>query len=322
MIWKYFFSEKSASEHGTLYQLRNLLSQSNVTKHPKKNFDACDDFFIQVCNSLLLVASMDFLQMESLNDTPSASVLPNAEGMWAESKERRTDILEKLCGNIIDRVVSFNLHEEEAKEQDKIYDYITKLVSLGLFYMEFCDSIREGDGERVLRCWKFLLPIFKNSGRKNYSLEALYFLYQYEFLLPPQQAERLLWSRFVNTHGIIGHNIPGDLCLEHLNRLCKGAVNDKGSNKGEKAFTFVGKILGVLQPVLDQYDTQNHVNSSSGHHKRPNADKNRDILINHLRTLSVFSQQGQRKYPSFPKPKSLLCIKKAELLDWMEQHIK
>ena len=93
----------------------------------------------------------------------------------------------------------------------------------------------------------------------------------------------------MNTHGIIGHNIPGDLYLEHLNRLCKGAVNDKGSNKGEKAFIFVGKILGVLEPVLDQYDAQNHVNSSSGHHKRPNADKNRDILINHLRTLGVFS---------------------------------
>ena len=95
---------------------------------------------------------MDFLQMESLNDTPSASILPNAERLWAESKEKRTEILEELCGNIIDRVVSFNLHEEEAKEQDKIYDYSTKLVSLGLFYMEFCDAIKEGDGERVLRC--------------------------------------------------------------------------------------------------------------------------------------------------------------------------
>ena len=224
MIWKYFLSEKSAAEHGTLYQLRNLINQSNVPTKPKKNFDACSDFFVQVINSLLFVASMDFLQMESLNDTPSASILPNAERLWAESKEKRTEILEELCGNIIDQVVSFNLHEEEAKE-----------------HMEFCDAIREGDGERVLRCWKFLLPIFKNSGRKNYSLEALHFLYQYEFLLPPQQAERLLWSRFVNTHGIIGHNIPGDLYLEHLNRLCKGAVNDKGSNKGEKAFTFVGK---------------------------------------------------------------------------------
>ena len=280
---------------------------------------------IFLCKSSIayfLLLQWIFMQMESLNDKPTTSVLPNAERLWAESKERRTEILEDLCGNIIDQVVSFNLHDEEAKEQDKVYDYSTKLVSLGLFYMEFCDAIREGDGGRVLRCWKFLLPIFKNSGRKNYSLEALYFLNQYEFLLPPQQAERLLWGRFVNTHGIIGHNIPGDLYLEHLNRLCKGAVNDKGSNKSEKTFTFVGKILGVLEPVLDQFDAQNCVNSSSGHHKRPNADKNRDKLINHIRTLGVFSRQGQRIYSSFPKPKSLLCIKEAEFLDWMEQHIK
>ena len=64
-------------------------------------------------------------------------------------------------------------------------------------------------------------------------------------------------------------------------------MNDKGSNKNEKTFTFVGKILGVLEPVLDQFDAQNHINSSSDHHKRPNA-KNRDKLINHLQTQGVF----------------------------------
>ena len=235
--------------------------------------------------------------------------------------EKNRDLRRNLWYNL-DKVVSFNLHEEEVIEQDKIYDYTTKLVSLGVLYMEFCDAIREGDGERVLRCWKFLLPIFKNAGRKNYSLEGLYFLYQYKFSLPPQQAERLLWSRFVNTHGVIGHNIPGDLCLEHLNRLCKGAVNDKGSSKSEKTFTFVGKILGVLKPVLDQYDTQNGVNSSSGSHRKPNANKDRDVLINHLLTLCVFSHHGQWKYPSFPKPKNILCMKNTEFIDWMEQHIK
>ena len=45
--------------------------------------------------------------------------------------------------------MSFNLHKE-VLEQDKIYDYATKLVSLGVLYVEFCDAIREGDGERVL----------------------------------------------------------------------------------------------------------------------------------------------------------------------------
>ncbi len=29
--------------------------------------------------------------------------------------------------------------------------------------MEFKDAIREGDGERVLRCWKYMIPIFSAS---------------------------------------------------------------------------------------------------------------------------------------------------------------
>ena len=71
-------------------------------------------------------------------------------------------------------------------------------------------------------------------------------------------------------------------------------MNIKSSNKGEKAFTFVGKILRVLQPVLDHYDVQNHVNSSSGHHKRPNADKNRDTIRGKILEGENFGEFGER----------------------------
>ena len=30
---------------------------------------------------------------------------------------------------------------------------------------------------------------------------------------------QLLWSRFVNVHGLPGHNIAGDLHMEHLNHI-------------------------------------------------------------------------------------------------------
>ena len=59
----------------------------------------------------------------------------------------------------------------------------------------------------VLRYWKYLLPLFKGAGRKIYSLEALYFLYHYNFELLPQQAERLLWSRIISKHGVVGQNM-------------------------------------------------------------------------------------------------------------------
>ena len=94
----------------------------------------------------------------------------------------------------------------------------------GCFYLGFCDAIREGDGDHVLRCWRYLLPLFKSSARKNYSVEALNMLCQYHHKLTPRQTQELIWSRFINTHSAPGRNIPVDLHQEHLNRVCKDSI--------------------------------------------------------------------------------------------------
>ena len=75
---------------------------------------------------------------------------------------------------------------------------------------EYHDSICEGDGMRVMRCWYLMLPLFKAAKRKNYALEALKLLWQYNVELSPRQ---LVWSRFVNTHGKPGCKVPCDLQL-------------------------------------------------------------------------------------------------------------
>ena len=136
--------------------------------------------------------------------------------------------------------------------------------------MEFSYAKREGDGQRLLRCWGYLLAIFKNSGWKNYSLEAVNLLNQYQFVLPPIAAQKLIWNCFVNVHG---RPVPGDLCLEHLNRLCKQTVNDRGSNQSKEVIVFVGKVLEVLKPVLEQFDLQNNIVTPSGAHKQPNSSR-------------------------------------------------
>ena len=77
--------------------------------------------------------------------------------------------------------------------------------------MEFSDTIREGDGLCVLRCWHYLLLFFKAHRRQNYSIEAVNLLGQYHFFLTPRLKEQLLWSKFINTNGIPAQNIPADL---------------------------------------------------------------------------------------------------------------
>ena len=146
---------------------------------------------------------------------------------------------------------------------DGVYAYSCEVLTLGLLFLEFKDSIREGDGDGDMRVWKYFLLLFKAAGRKNYAIEALTMLTQYHITLPPRLAEQLKWSRFINTHGIIAHNISCDLHMEHLNRKAKVAIEGLGVNKSEKAITRVGKAIGTMTRTLDKFDTVNNVKWSS-----------------------------------------------------------
>ncbi len=62
-----------------------------------------------------------------------------------------------------------------------------------------------------------MLPIFISTQRKNYAKEALLMIFKHRFIFSPRMSQQLLYSRFVNTSGTVGGNIPGDLHNEHLN---------------------------------------------------------------------------------------------------------
>ena len=65
----------------------------------------------------------------------------------------------------------------------------------------------------MLTLWKYLLPMFRLSERRNYSVEVLLILYNFYFVYSPHQAQHVLWSCFINVQG---KNIPADLHMEHL----------------------------------------------------------------------------------------------------------
>ena len=56
----------------------------------------------------------------------------------------------------------------------------------------FSDAIKEGDGECILECWHYMLPFLHKQ-------RSFLFVCQHLFDLPPQQAEQMLYSRFINT---------------------------------------------------------------------------------------------------------------------------
>ena len=276
---------------------------------------------------ILLTASLKVLGMNSLDDTPLLPLLQTElqtepHNLWMLTDSERKEVLKHITEKIVDRFISFQFHTDVHKSTDHVQEYGMQFLSLGCFYLEYSDAIREGDGGRVLQCWKYLLAIFKSSGRKNYSIEALNMLYQYEYELTPRQSAELLWNRFINIQGIQGRNIPCDLHPEHLNRICKNAISDLGVNKTEKAIIRVGNVLGTLSPVLQQYDLENHVRDTCGTHRAPKSDKDRDQIILQLQQLEIFSSPESRTHQTFPKPRDVLHdFNHDKLCQWITEHI-
>ena len=174
------------------------------------------------------------------------------------------------------------------------------LLSLGNFYLEYVDAIKEGDGQTVLRCWKH---ISQSSGHTNYSIEVMNILCQCKFKLAPRQSAELLYNRFVNVHSLPGMNIPADLHQEYLNRVCKDAVFGLGVNKTEKSIGQVGKALGTLSTILNQYD---HVNGIPWDTQKPTSDKDRNAIVKKLQDVNVFvDSDSSHEHPTFKNPRDI-----------------
>ena len=69
----------------------------------------------------------------------------------------------------------------------------------------FEDACHEGDGARLLRCWKVFMLHFKPDDRTKYALEAVNLVNGF---LSPRKAHQLMWNRTCNTKGGAGNNIP------------------------------------------------------------------------------------------------------------------
>lgn len=251
VIWKYFYDTFSAKEHGTSYQLKNLINRTHITK-PKQDFNACDDYFEIVMTGYISAAAMDTLAMDDLDATPA---IPSAEIAWMENDDERKEHVRALSMQVVNKFINISFNKASSTSRDSMHDYGINLLSIGFLYLEMHDAIKEGDGDRVLQCWKYLLPIFHNSGRKHYTIEAFNLLLHFHYKLPPRLAAELKWSRFVNTQGRPGKNIPVDLHQEHLNRLVKTSIQSLGANKTETAVIIrTSRALGPLSTLLQQYD--------------------------------------------------------------------
>ena len=116
-------------------------------------------------------------------------------------------------------------------KQDTRYNYACTRLSFGLFIRNFDDAVK-GDGLRIVRCWKFLMLIFKAHGHPKYALAAFQMQANIHALLSPREAHQLIWNRRVSNGG---KNISLDLKLEQINNFTKELLKNLGPNITEAA---------------------------------------------------------------------------------------
>ena len=176
MIWKELYSDNSASDHGTLYQLRNVMHRRNVSNMPKRNVNASEDFFNVAVASHVVAAAMHIMGTASLSSPPETL---------------DSECFQTVCEEVVNRYVSFRQLPGAVEDQpsDGVLAYASKTLTLGLVYLEFADAIKESDSDRLQRCWRYLLVLFRSTGRRNYAFESLNLLYQCLYSVSPRVAQ-------------------------------------------------------------------------------------------------------------------------------------
>ena len=145
------------------------------------------------------------------------------------------------------------------------------------------------------------------------------------FLLSPRMALQLKWNRTVNTHGRPGKNIPCDLYMEHLNRECKTSLAGLGSNINDHSVQRIGRCIGKIIPILQNFDKINGVPTQLGYHSHRSSTADLNKIIGQLTEVSkVFHREAGRNHHHFSKFKSNIMhkISHPALNQWMLQQLR
>ena len=80
-----------------------------------------------------------------------------------------------------------------------------------------------------------------------------------------------------------------DMHMEHLNKVYKEAISGLGANKTPKTIVMIGKCLGILTSVVQNYDEQTTVNEVASGHSVAKDHKDRHTVVKELLTHAIFS---------------------------------
>ena len=149
-------NQNSTREIGTLKYFRERIMHYNVPTTVKNNPDAYEEFFVSVGRAYLVEAFLEFFGMEDTESEPTKN-LPEQNASLEAKKEH----FDKVLGKFVD----YHVFQLGVTVDDKVQNYGLSLIELFIVLMQLNDTIHEGDGDRNVINWKYLLWVFKANNK-------------------------------------------------------------------------------------------------------------------------------------------------------------
>ena len=312
IIWKKLFTTY-AKDAGSLGHLFTLIGRLPQARKPKDDLHACLDALRTVFKGHIITVACSELGLKS----PDVD-MPALEDGQLYVRELAKKIVMK--NSIVTKAIVGEPFEET---KDGIHNYAKVLCHYAALVTEFTDAWSEGDGLRVLRCWKIFMLHFHADRRTKYALEALLLQFQLASL-PPDLVHQLTWGRFVNTHGGLGHNIPCDLHNEHVNRLFKEMVNNMGANFTPESSTRAARAVTTLEELSKKFDCETGIHPELTAHSRKSDENDVKHVVNVLQHVKPHMIQEGRCYTKFPEISGnpLKALDRDKFHLWIKEKIK
>ena len=201
------------SEIGSFSFVQNLWQRNNVAEKKSPVYFALDRFLLDYLHAVI--------------DSQARKCVEDGD----VAKSGSTWTINELF-LIADKFLDF-LYVEHPKEflkpletaKDVIRDNCVMILRTQ--YLKF--GIRNSNGFMVVRAYKFFFPRYLGMGMTNYCREVVILLNRLYFDLSEFTSYILLHNRSISEKGNEGHDVAGDMCMEHWNRALKALATMKSS---------------------------------------------------------------------------------------------
>lgn len=215
---------------------------------------------------------------------------------------------------------------KDTKKGDDTFDYNCALITDCFLFFNFLDAIKEGDGARIMRQYKYIMLYCKADGSHStkYSLECLYQFFLVHALLSPRDSERFIWNRSVNNTGKKGSNIPLDEDTEHGNNFIKQGIRNLGPNVTENAVSRLSYSQSPTASMLGNLDETIKRMLRSGKHSVGTLERDLHELIKRAVEFNIFTELEGRSYKHFNcfQRDRLNNLDASSLYQWINKHKK